>query len=241
MKTGKMMSLLVAAALLVGVAQMPGCSHDDTAIVTIQIANYDKISSNYMNPFLQRLFSFFITEAYAVSSNWTKNYQSIILVVEGEGMETITQSIPATSSSFSTEVPAGNQRKFTVYCSDSTFGKTWGGHAIADLDPNSEKTLSVTMFPMTKITSTTAGTSSVIINFDPVNSNYTGYVNGIKGYYLYRASTAGGSYQKVQTLLSTAYSATDSGLAKGTYYYKMSVYTNDGEGELCDYKSGSPL
>jgi len=66
-------------------------------------------------------------------------------------------------------------------------------------------------------------------------------VTGATGYYVYRSSSAYGTYTKVGNSTSTSY--TDTGLSAGTtYYYKVSAYNSAGESSLSayDYSTTSP-
>jgi hypothetical protein len=58
-------------------------------------------------------------------------------------------------------------------------------------------------------------------------------VSGASGYYVYRSSTAGGQYTKINTAGITGTSYTNTGLSAGlTYYYCVSAYTGSGEGVM---------
>jgi hypothetical protein len=66
---------------------------------------------------------------------------------------------------------------------------------------------------------TSATSSSITISWSPVGS--------AKGYYVYRSSTATGTYTPVKNTTSTTY--TDTGLlASTTYYYKVAAYDKTG-------------
>jgi len=59
-------------------------------------------------------------------------------------------------------------------------------------------------------------------------------VTGATGYYVYRSSSADGTYIKVETTASTSY--TDTGLSANTiYYYKVSAYNSAGESSMSSY------
>jgi uncharacterized protein YxeA len=60
-----------------------------------------------------------------------------------------------------------------------------------------------------------------------------GSVSGASGYYVYRATSSGGTYSLVDSTSSTSY--TDTGLSSDTiYYYKVSAYNGNGEGSMSD-------
>ncbi len=243
MKKGKMMSLLIAGALLLGVAQMPGCSHDDTAIVTIQLQYMgDSVHAFKTDSLLNKIFRFFVPNAYATIVTWEGNWNTLSLTITGEDIDTITASLPAGVTQYRTEVPAGAKRTFTVLAYDSDISKTvyvrdnWGGHEIVDLNANQETTISVKMFPMTKMSSVGGSTGFISVSWYDISSLYT-YTNPIKGYYLYRATAPDGTYSKIYTGTTASY--TDNSVVSGTtYYYKVSIFTSGGEGEMCAYLSG---
>jgi fibronectin type 3 domain-containing protein len=62
------------------------------------------------------------------------------------------------------------------------------------------------------------------------------WVSDVDRYYVYRSSSASGSYSKIGTAYSNYYE--DTGLsANTTYYYKVSAYNNYGEGSKSSYVS----
>jgi len=78
------------------------------------------------------------------------------------------------------------------------------------------------------VTVTAASATSVIVNWSAVA--------GATGYRVYRSTTASGAYSPVANTTSTSF--TNSGLTSGTtYYYKVTAYTNAGEGTQSAYVS----
>ncbi len=244
MKKGKMISLLVAGALLLGIAQMPGCSHDDTAIVTINLEQINSTARlNRSTNLFSKLYGLFVSNAYAYSPGpsvaWASGRDTLSIIVTGDDIGTISMSVPPTQTSFKVEVPAGMQRKITVLTANSTDanykGINWGGHAVVDLSPGDETNITITMLPMTKI--------NVIDKPYPAtlapNWNMVSGISVVKGYKLYRSTAAEGPYSLVATIATTTtYYYENSSLTSGVrYYYKVSVYTTNAEGELSEYNS----
>ena len=82
----------------------------------------------------------------------------------------------------------------------------------------------------TGLSVTVASTTSITVSWNSVT--------GATGYYVYRSATSGGTYTRVGT--ATANSYTNTGLSSSTtYYYKVSAYNANGEGELSSYVSGT--
>jgi len=74
--------------------------------------------------------------------------------------------------------------------------------------------------------------SSITISWDEVSD--------VKGYYVYRSSSATGTYTRVGTPSTKSY--TDTKLSAGTtYYYKVSAYNSDGESLESSYISETTL
>ncbi len=237
MKKRAIVSALIVIVMLTGLA---ACSHDDSTLVTIHIDDFNNPEVGYTYPFIRRIFSFFVSQAYG--AGWASDYQSVALAVEGEGMGTMNQTISGKISTFSILVPAGRQRKITVYLSDTTYGRVWGGHVTSDMVPGAELDLSITMFPMTAITSINSPQTGLInVYWNEIYSNYT-YSKVIKGYNVYRSPAPDGVYDKIGQVAPTFVAGTntysDNSLKSGaTYYYRISTYTDDGEGEMCAYNS----
>ena len=149
-------------------------------------------------------------------------------------MSPIDVLIPPTQTSYTTEVPSGPQRSFTVYGINNvhTQGKNWGGSTTSDLTPGGEVTLTINMIPIpTKIEAdlsmVAAGIS--ITWYNP---------SGITGYYIYRSNSENGPYSKIATVTPstiTSYLDPETNLVMdSTYFYKISSYNANGESPLSD-------
>jgi uncharacterized protein (TIGR02145 family)/uncharacterized repeat protein (TIGR02543 family) len=82
----------------------------------------------------------------------------------------------------------------------------------------------------TNVSATVASSSSITVRWSAVS--------GASGYYVYRSTSASGSYSQVENTSST--SITNTGLSSSTtYYYKISAYNNGGESSQSSYASAT--
>lgn len=73
------------------------------------------------------------------------------------------------------------------------------------------------------ITATSSAFNKITVKWSPVT--------GVKGYYVYRAASADGTYKKIATSKKTTY--VNSGVTTGTtYYYKVAAYTKSYKGSF---------
>jgi fibronectin type 3 domain-containing protein len=80
----------------------------------------------------------------------------------------------------------------------------------------------------TGVTATTESSSSITVSWSSVSEAV--------GYYVYRSTSASGTYSSLGSSSSTSYS--DTGLSANTaYYYKVSAYNSYGEGSQSSYAS----
>ncbi len=130
------------------------------------------------------------------------------------------------------EVPAGPDRRITVYGSTTDHGKEWGGHAELTLNPGEVKDVNVNMVPWTNLTSV-GGSADVQIFWE-----MTGAIYNVQGYRLYRAESVAGPYEMIKEIPNPETGFASDNPSRGkTYYYKITVYTTNAEGEFSDYKS----
>ncbi len=110
--------------------------------------------------------------------------------------------------------------KVTAY---NSYGEgTQSNHASATTLPNAP----------TGVTATSNSTNSINVNWE--------FVTGATGYYIYRSTTASGTYTKVDS--STTISYTNIGLsAYTTYCYKVAAYNSSGAGIQSSYVSATTL
>jgi len=84
----------------------------------------------------------------------------------------------------------------------------------------------------TSVTATAIASSQITVSW--------GSVAGASRYYIYRSTTAFGTYDSVGTSATTSYANTD--LSSGTaYYYKVAAYNSGGTGALSDYAYATTL
>jgi hypothetical protein len=235
MRKGKAVSMIVAGALLLAIAGMPGCSHEDSAFVTIHLKGTVEEAFRYQkenHSILAKLISWLIPGAYAGATAHTYTYNSIILTVEGPDMDTIEASIPITSLTYTIEVPAGNERSFTAIAYNGTV-KNSGAFETVVLQSGEKTSLQLNMLPIPQSLTATSATGSVYLNWNAILN--------VSGYSIYRSLSAAGPYSMIGKQTNyTLGSYTDSSLSPGTtYYYKVKVYTSTKDGVLCDYKSAT--
>lgn len=229
MRKGKAISMIVAGALLLAVAGVPGCSHEDSAFVTIQLKGTVEEAFRYQkehNTILAQVIAWLLPNAHAGASPHIYTYDSIKLIVEGPDMETIEASIPITSLSYTIEVPAGSDRVFTAIANNGAV-KNSGAFETTSLQSGEAKALQLNMLPIIQGFSV-SGTGSISI--------YWNAVQNVQGYKIYRATAAEGPYAMIKQIADyTQMSSADTTASFGiTYYYKMRVYTSTKDGVLCD-------
>lgn len=105
-----------------------------------------------------------------------------------------------------------------------------GGHVLADIN-DSKVSASMNVFPMvTNIGLSWREGNDINIYWDRVNN--------VSGYFVYRSANILGPYIKVQTYVGEGEVGpiyqNDMAPSFDTYYYRVSVYYNQGEGELSD-------
>lgn len=235
MRSIKIAVFSVMILSMLGVVQMTGCSHDDTAIVTINLTGSVLESRYQEKSFINKIFSFFVSEGIAGGgSPHVYEYDSIVLTVEGDGMSTITAQIPPSQLTYSVEVPSGAKRKFTVIASKTGI-KNSGAHAITDLGSNQEVSISINMLPIVQDFLVSGGSTEITVSWSGIT--------GIIDYFVYRSTNLDGPYTQIGTVhdefnSSSEYYHDTTPVVGVTYYYKVSVISSGKEGEKCDYKSG---
>jgi uncharacterized protein (TIGR02145 family) len=82
------------------------------------------------------------------------------------------------------------------------------------------------------VTATAESPGSIIVSWSAVS--------GTTGYYVYRGTSATGTYSKIGTVTSESTSYTNTGLSVGTtYYYKVSAYNSSSESAQSSYTSAA--
>ncbi len=224
-------ALCAALCLVLCIAFGTACTQDNMSKVTLYFGLNGQARLMPEKSFFDRLREFFSGTVYAkCGGTWVETYDSVVLTVTGEGIDTITAAVPPGSASYTIEVPMGSSRLFTVIAYLGTV-KKWGGHVLANTN-ESEVDLPLNMFPIvTTFVVFAAWDTSTEVQWDYFTGTFSGYR-------LYRAANALGPYELIATIPSSYPSvwsgATPFVLSGFYYYYRMSVYYPQGEGEPCD-------
>jgi hypothetical protein len=201
------------------------CGQPDSAFVTIDLGRPGTHYS-YSKPGLgEKLLRVFSRRAYAVTNTFPSGHGDLSVEVTAPDLEKIQANIPSDASDFTIEIPAGKDRRITVYSFHSgTYqaGLTptpynsynYGGHQTLDLQAGDEVTIPVTMRPMTKITNVSGTTGITITAID--------FSLGTLSYY--RSTNPDGPYVKLS-------GSSDALSVHGTYYYFVSITISSIEGE----------
>jgi len=213
---------------MLGAVQMTGCSHDDTALVTINMSGRVLESRVIQKTVLDKIFGFFVSDVCAGASSHVWERDAMKLIITGDGMGDINADIPPSQLTYSIEVPAGENRLITVIATKSNV-KNSGGSITVNLTAGEEKQISLKMKP-------------IIQNFNASNgstiSMFWNAILDVSGYKIYRSVSANGVYELIKTINDyTIDFSSDTPSPAGTYYYKIKIYDADGDGEFSDYTS----
>jgi hypothetical protein len=212
--------------IISGVLLLTACSHDDVALVTININSQHIAQKRQTNNFIDILLRFFTTDAFAASA-WNSAYISLDITVSGADMDTFSVSIPPTYTSYTLEVSPGAQRKFTVTAKNSDIGINWASEVVADLKAGEEKSFDVEMMQVSEVRTVSGSTSSTVYWYENVP------VDSIK---IYRASNANGPYSLLGTVSASLFSFEDTTSPSGIpVYYKISSVKNGKESPLSKF------
>lgn len=215
-----------AAIILFGLlAFTVSCAQDETARVTL-FFGHNSQARLAPGPF-ERLLAFFSTPAYA-APDWNGDIDTLTLSVTGEGFDPITAVIPPAAQSYTLELPAGSDRLFVILATQGAVRK-WGGRLLTSFGPGSVS-LDLKIMPIISQwnNNTTAG-AQITLRWSAIPGP-----TSVIGYNAYKAYSPEGPYVWFYT--GAAATAVDNN-APGPepYYYKVSVITPYGEGELSDY------
>jgi hypothetical protein len=247
MKRFKILALpmLVAATA----ALIVTCNKSDTAFVTIDLNRPGKSYTHYQPGILNKIDALFSKKAYASTPQplFPSSHGDLVLEVSATDLNTISASIPNDASSFTIEIPSGNNRKFSVYSyttapiidnySGSSYGPfngyNFGGHKTLNLSPGESTNILILMLPMTKVI-TISGTMLEC-------HQYTAGITNSYSYRIYRADIPEGPYTYINTVGMADYTA----VSKKTYYYRVTMtgqapVTAEGEMSWPPYKHTIP-
>ncbi|HPB83040.1 MAG TPA: hypothetical protein PK200_13460, partial [Spirochaetota bacterium] len=153
---------------------------------------------------------------------------AITLTITGDGMNEMKIDIPPSQVTYSVEVPAGENRLFTVIATNLNV-KNSGGSAVSSLTSGQEAQISIKMKPIVQDFFVTGGSSTATLEWSAILN--------ISGYKIYRSTSPDGDYTLIKTINDYTTGITSDGPPSvGTYYYKMKIFDADGDGEFCDYK-----
>jgi len=225
-----MLIILAVAALAIG------CSDSNMARVTIVIGDHS-IAKAEAPSLIDRVLSLFSTRVEAAM--WPSAHGALTLIISTGGAQILSAPIPTGATSFSAEVPAGNNLELTVISiADDGYGglyTNYGASATIDLAPGDDTTVVLTMLQMTKIIYIDGNYgSSVELSWDSAENQGSAT---IEGYNIYRSTDLNGTYSLVGSK-EGQYNTTHSDyldLVNGSaYFYKISIQTTIGEGIPCD-------
>jgi len=227
MKTKRAIHVALCIALCLSLNT--ACNHENMSRVTLYFGQIPLAKVAEKPGMLDRLVSLFLPSAHAA---WTVNYTSINLTISGDDMDTITAVVPPNTVSYTIEVPMGKSRLFSLFAYDGSI-KKWGGHVLADTN-ESEASFTMNVFPI--VTNLIFGGELywVQLRWDRVV--------GASGYRIYRSSNQFGPFVYIDSVDnptegSYAYFDEDLPETPSRYYYRVSVYYSQGEGEPCDQRS----
>jgi|GEM_PF-2945277 len=237
MKKKSVLTILAIVLLFVTLCVFSGCFSGDTAIVTIHIEGRSTAAAEQpvkAKSIIDRFLMLFSSPAYA----WEPDPSDLTIHITRPGMEpvdTYFEVFPADTNIFSYEVPTGVPVTIEVTTTD-TYSKNWGARTTVNLTPGQEADVVMKMIPVSSVVNTINRQGiDVGLEIDDA-SPYA------LGYRIYRSSSVDGIYNLVSpqpALDPPAASAYWTGVdstasALGTYFYKVSVISEYGEGLLSD-------
>jgi hypothetical protein len=229
MKTRWMLIILVIAAIAAG------CSDTNTARVTIVIGDQD-IAKAEAPSLIDRFLGLFSTKAEAYTG-WPGTHDTtnvdLKLTIQASDLDPIEVFLPTDTSTYSTELQPGSQRTFTLTCqtkssNDPPSYLNYVGSTTIDLAPGDDVSVVVYMIPVTSITDAYLS-SGIELLWDNVSGT------GVTGYNIYRSTSYDGPYAMVgnaEGVSTSNYIDNFSPVMDTTYYYRVSVTSIHGEGQL---------
>ncbi|MBP7582765.1 MAG: hypothetical protein KBA61_01945 [Spirochaetes bacterium] len=233
---------ITIAVLMMAPLFISGCARDDVAIVRIQLENMPRSTAANSNSVFERVFRLLVPSAYA---QWDYPNTDLQVILTAPDLEDVVFNMPyAMDSAVTIEVPAGPQRKITVY-GFQDFGegmdKTWGGHAEVDLNPGDVRDVQINMLPIVYVSAYfDQNVSRVKVNWSSITENPESTLYGVIGYRVYRSDVGTeGPLKPIGNSVginSFEYIDDNSGgfVPGDACYYTVSVYTSILEGELSD-------
>lgn len=226
------------------------CAWEDQATVTINLNRNDL--AFYGQPvqkefsLIDKFLSFLFMSREANAFYWDATHTSLSLTVSGSDMDTITAQIPGGATSYTVAVPSGSGRTFRILNTNGQYNVpvNWGGSVVVDLSPGSSVNISVTIAPMTRFASISAATGSLFLGWPntALLGSFPASMTSVNQLKIYRSDSAEGPFYHLKTVAFSSGSTSDTGLLSlKKYYYRASIMTTYGEGELSDAQSGTPL
>ncbi len=226
-------ALCAALCLILSIALGAACNQDGMSRVTINFGEIPLAKAAEKPGLLDRLLGLFLPKAYA---QWTPDYGYMLLTVTSSDMDSVTAVVPPGVSSYTIEVPTGDSRLFTLFACEGGV-KKWGGHVLSNVD-DGELNLFMNVFPVvTNLSVTNMFPQAVTwaVRWDSVETS-----TGPTGYHIYRARNPLGPYEMVQDQADNhqgGQQTFNNNISGGPYYYRVSAYYPQGEGETCDPKT----
>lgn len=231
----KVYGIMIIIALAAGISITTTRCYDDDkdARVTIHLERND-LANMGIQPekrLIDRVLEFFSTPAYAVAG-WDSTHGSLTLKVINESSEELTYSIPTGATTYTVEIPSGNNitLEVTSYTTGGAVSTNWGGHTTVNLGPG-EQDITIYMIPMTIIIGA-GGSTSLDVNWEPTSF--------VTIYNIYRSTSSSGPFALIGTDTVPPYNDTTA-LSGVTYYYRISIVNTSGEGIMCAPYAGSRI
>lgn len=235
----------VTLAFILVFAGFAGCTGGDMATVTINVG-HPGFAKTHTPSFFDRMLSFlsFGARAEAGPAPLDFSIDLMTISVSAPDFETITRDIPLETGQLTLDVPAGNNRYFTLVAfndhGDGYITRDYGGIVTTNLQGGSSVILTISMenLPPQVTWPGMLGAGMFGVSVDWNESA------GAEGYYVYRSEIVDGPYEMIAHVpgfSNTDYFDEDVNVdGTHTYYYKVCGYNSNGIGTLSDYQWANP-
>ena len=229
---------LVTLAFILVCAGFTGCAGGDMATVTISVSHPGFVKTHTPS-FFDRMLAFlsFSTRVEAGPPPVDFSVDYLTITVSAPDFETITRDIPLDTGQLTLEVPAGNNRTFTLVAfndhGDGYITRDYGGIVTTDLSPGANVTLPIQMGPLPY----PPGTLNMlnVEGYTPPYYMEIGWesVSDAAGYYIYCRVGETGPFVKVGRVNGQSNTTYRHYITNPTiwHYFKISSFNENGEGE----------